>query len=86
MHAHTLGKPLFHLIKRLPRHRIGLLFCHKKFERIKNPEPGAKDGTFHILKYNPDELSRKCKKLFKKDKNGRIIKTSLLDELINKLF
>lgn len=57
-----------------------------KFERIKNPEPGAKDGTFHILKYNPDELSRKCKKLFKKDKNGRIIKTSLLDELINKLF
>lgn len=57
-----------------------------KFERIKNPEPGAKDGTFHILKYNPDELSKKCKKLFKKDKNGRIIKTSLLDELINKLF
>lgn len=57
-----------------------------KIERIKNPKADAKDGAIEIVKYNPDELTRKCRKLFTKDKKGRIVKTTLLDETIDKMF
>lgn len=35
----------------------------KKFERIKNPRPGAKSGEVEIVSYNPEEISRKCRRL-----------------------
>lgn len=57
-----------------------------KIERIKHPRADAKDGTIEIVKYNPDELSRKCRKMFKKDKKGRIVRTDFLKETMDKMF
>lgn len=57
-----------------------------KMVRVEAARAGAKEGSFEIVKFNPDELSKKCRKLFKKDSKGRIVKTTLLDESVKKIF
>lgn len=57
-----------------------------KMVRVDAVRAGVKEGSFDIVKFNPDELSKKCRQLFKKDSKGRIVKTTLLEETVKKIF
>ena len=58
----------------------------KKFERIKKVRAGAKEGDVEILKYNPDELNHKCRKMIKIDRKGNCSPTPALISLLKKIF
>ena len=57
-----------------------------KFERVKNPRAGAREGEVEILKYNPAELKRKCRRMVDFDKKGNIAMRPELKDLIKKIF
>lgn len=57
-----------------------------KFERIKNPRIGARESDVEILKYNPNELNRKCRKLVEFNKNGEVKMHENLKRLIKIIF
>ncbi len=57
-----------------------------KFERIKNPREGARESEVEILKYNPDELKRNCRRLIQFDRKGRLKIRDELKDLIKRLF
>ena len=58
----------------------------QKFERIKNPRADAKEGEFEIVKYNAEELKRKCRKMVHVDKDGRAGALEGLKEILRKIF
>lgn len=66
----------------------------QKMERIKDPNPAAKEGTIEILKYAPSQMEYKCRQLIiketvknKKGSATELIKgTPLLTETIEKMF
>jgi len=57
-----------------------------KFERIKEPRAGAREGECEIVKYNPEDLKRHCRKHIALDKKGNLVPTEMLKELLQKLF
>lgn len=58
----------------------------KKFERIKNPRPGAKSGEVEIVSYNPEEISRKCRRLLSVRGGKPPQITKELKNILNKIF
>ena len=58
----------------------------KKFERIKDPRLGAKEGDVEILKYDAGQLKRKCRKMMKIDKKGQCVPTRDLISTLRKIF
>ena len=58
----------------------------KKMERIKNPRQGAKSGEVEIRQYSPKELSRKCKRMVRFDKQGNPVPTNELKDKLRKIF
>ena len=58
----------------------------KKFERIKDPRPGAKEGEVELIKYNPDELQRKCRRMVVFDKKGDPKMTEDFKEQLKRIF
>lgn len=58
----------------------------QKFERIKNPRIGAREGEYEILKYNPDEIKRKARRHIVEDSKGNLKATRLLEETLEKIF
>ena len=57
-----------------------------KFERIKNPRIGARESEVEILKYNPNELKRNCRKMVEFNKKGEIKMKDSLKTLIKLIF
>ena len=57
-----------------------------KFERIKNPRIGARESDVEIVKYNPNELKRKCRRLVEFNKKGELKMRDSLHDLIKKIF
>ena len=57
-----------------------------KFERIKDPRAGAREGECEIIKYNPEDLKRHCRKHITLDKKKNLVPTEMLKELLQKLF
>ncbi len=58
----------------------------QKFERIKNPDLSKKGtSTFEVVKYNPNEIKRKCKVMIVVRNGNAYAKNSLVD-VIRKLF
>ncbi|MFI3290450.1 MAG: M23 family metallopeptidase [Opitutales bacterium] len=58
----------------------------KKLERIKDPRVGAREGDCEVVKYNPNELKRKCKKLVDLNKDGTLSPNKELRDILQKLF
>lgn len=58
----------------------------KKFERIKNPRVGAKGGEVEIVSYNPEEISRKCRRLIIVRDGQAPRLTKDLKNILNKIF
>ncbi len=57
-----------------------------KFERIKNPRAGAREGDVEIVKYNPAELKRKCRRMVEFDKKGNIVIRNELKDQLKRIF
>lgn len=58
----------------------------QKFERIKNPRAEAKEGEIEIVKYNPDQLRRKCRLYVTLDSRERPVITESLKDHLKKIF
>ncbi|CDE83298.1 peptidase M23 [Coraliomargarita sp. CAG:312] len=58
----------------------------QKFERIKDPRPGAKEGEIEIVKYNPSQLKRKCRRFVVLDSNGNPKITDSLKDMLKRIF
>ena len=57
----------------------------QKFERIKNPKDKVNSNTIEIIKYNPEEIKRKCRKMIV-ERRGKIFITNTFIATIKKLF
>ena len=57
-----------------------------KFERIQNPRPGAREGDVEIVKYNPAELNRKCRRMVEINKKGGIVIRDELKDQLKRIF
>jgi len=57
-----------------------------KLERIKKPRAGAREAEVEIVKYNPSELTRKCRRMVDISKNGNVIIRDELKDQIMRLF
>ncbi len=57
-----------------------------KLERIKDPRSGARAGDCEIIKYDPNELKRKCRKLVSINKDGSLSPTQELKSILQKIF
>lgn len=57
-----------------------------KFERIKNPRAGAKNGDVEIIKYNPAEMKHKCRRMIELDKKGNVVIRNELKDQLNRIF
>ena len=58
----------------------------QKFEHIKTPRIGAKEGEYEILKYHPDEIKRNARRHIIEDSKGNLKATRLLEESLEKMF
>ena len=58
----------------------------QKFERIKDPRPGAREGEIEIVKYNPSQLNHKCRRFVVLDSKGRPQITATLKDMLKKIF
>ncbi len=59
-----------------------------KMERVKNPRAGARESEVEIVKYNPEELTRKCKgkRFIEFDRKGGLKIRDELKDLITRIF
>lgn len=57
-----------------------------KFSPIKNPRAGAREGDCEIVEYNPNELTRKCRRHVVVNKKGLPVPTAELKSTLQKLF
>lgn len=57
-----------------------------KFERIKNPRAGARESEVEIIKYNPAEISRKCRRMIEVNKKGNIVIRDELKDQLKRIF
>ncbi|MBE6412958.1 MAG: M23 family metallopeptidase [Verrucomicrobiaceae bacterium] len=59
----------------------------QKFERIKNPDIKKRgSGEIEIVKYNPEEIKRKCRVMMVVNRKGQVFVKTTLVETIKKLF
>ncbi len=58
----------------------------QKFERIKDPKKGARYGDVEVIKHNPDEMKRKCRRLVVLDSKGNVVITNDMKEVLHLLF
>ncbi len=59
-----------------------------KMERVKNPRAGARESEVEIVKYNPEEITRKCKgkRFIEFDRKGGLKIRDELKDLIMRIF
>ncbi len=57
-----------------------------KLERPINPRLGAKEGEFEIIKYDPSEITRKCRQLVTEDSKVGLKSKEFLRETLEKMF
>jgi len=58
----------------------------QRFERIKDPRVGAKEGEVEIVKYNPSQLNHKCRRMVTIDSKGRPKIGEPLKDTLKKIF